>query len=445
MSDPALATPKVRRRKTRREGSVRPDGPASSSRVLPLARIKVSKRRRRPGDITNLAASIRELGLLNPVTLTRDLKLVAGYHRLEACRSLGWKRIPAQVLDLAEVDAELAEIDENLMRSELTVLERAQKLLRRKELYELKHPESRAYSPERQRRRRRGRPDEIHSPGFSADTASRTGVTPRTVQQDVQIAQDLDRTAKRLIATTPTADNKTDLLLLARMAPAEQRAVARRIAGGRVKGVRDAVRVLRRQRQLRAIERYSAPEGKFGVIVIDPPWPYECRTDDVTHLGTIPYPSMSIDEIRALEIPADDDCVAWLWTTNAFMLPALQVLQDWGFQQKTILTWVKSRAGTGNWLRGQTEHCILAVRGRPPVRLKNQSTVLHAPGGKHSQKPDAFYKLVDSLCPSRAKLELFARERRPGWVGSGAELDAIAPAKNIERVAGRRRGLRVAS
>jgi N6-adenosine-specific RNA methylase IME4 len=358
---------------------------------------------------------------------------------------LGWKSIPARVLDLAGLDAELAEIDENLMRSELTVLERAQKVLRRKELYELKHPESRAYSPERQRKRRTGGPDEISSPGFSADTASRIGVTARTVQHDVQIAQSLDGAAQRLIAKTPTANNKTDLLLLARMAPAEQRAVARRIARGTVKGVRDAARVLRRQRQLRAIDRYKPPEGKFGVIVVDPPWPYACRTDDVTHLGTIPYPSMSLDEIRALKLPADDNCILWLWTTNAFMREALQVLDAWGFAQKTILTWVKSRVGMGNWLRGQTEHCILAVRGRPVVRLKNQSTVLHAPGGKHSRKPDAFYKLVDSLCPSRAKLELFARESRPGWVGSGAELNAPAAAKRIAPAAGGRRGLRVAS
>jgi N6-adenosine-specific RNA methylase IME4/ParB-like chromosome segregation protein Spo0J len=392
--------------------------------VLPLDRIKIPKRRRQTGAVENLAASIQELGLLNPVTLTRDLRLVAGYHRLQACRSLGWKSIPAQILDLADLDAELAEIDENLMRSELTVLERAQRLLRRKELYELKHPETRAFSPERQRRRRTARPGEIGSPGFASDTASRIGVTARTVQHDVQIAQKIDDAAQRLIATTPTADNKTDLLLLARMAPVEQRAVARRISRGSVKGVKDAVRVLRRQRQLRAIERYTPPSGKFGVIVVDPPWPYECRTDDVSHMGAIPYPGMPVDEIRALKIPADDNCAVWLWSTNSFLPDAFKVLEAWGFKHKTVLTWVKARPGVGNWLRGQTEHCILAVRGRPIVRLKSQSTALHAPAKEHSRKPEAFYRLVEGLCASTARLELFARTKRPGWVCSGAEIDA---------------------
>jgi N6-adenosine-specific RNA methylase IME4/ParB-like chromosome segregation protein Spo0J len=412
---------------------VSPPRAAFSTKVLALDCIKVPRRRRQTGNVENLAASIQELGLLNPVTLTRDLRLVAGYHRLQACRSLGWKTIPAQVLDLADIDAELAEIDENLMRNELTVLERARRLLRRKELYELKHPETRAFSPERQRGRRAAHPAEISSPGFASDAASRIGVTARTVQHDVQIAQKIDDAAQRLIETTPTADNKTDLLLLARMAPVEQRAVARRISRGSVKGVKDAVRVLRRQRQLRAIERYTPPAGKFGVIVVDPPWPYECRTDDVTHMGTIPYPSMSIDEIRALKLPADDNCAVWLWSTNAFLPDAFRVLEVWGLTHKTVLTWVKSRPGIGNWLRGQTEHCILAVRGRPVVRLKSQSTVLQAPATEHSKKPAAFYRLVEGLCASTARLELFARTKRPGWACSGAELGAPRPGRTTAK------------
>ena len=72
----------------------------------------------------------------------------------------------------------------------------------------------------------------------------------------------------------------------------------------------------------------------------------------------------------------------------------------------------------GEWLRGQTEHCILAVRGRPVKTLTNQTTVLHAPRGRHSEKPEEFYRLVESLCPG-SKLELFARKQRKGWVTHG--------------------------
>jgi N6-adenosine-specific RNA methylase IME4 len=53
----------------------------------------------------------------------------------------------------------------------------------------------------------------------------------------------------------------------------------------------------------------------------------------------------------------DDGCVLWLWTTNHFMPHAFAVLDRWGFEHKTILTWVKPGMGLGDWLRGNTEHC----------------------------------------------------------------------------------------
>jgi N6-adenosine-specific RNA methylase IME4 len=119
---------------------------------------------------------------------------------------------------------------------------------------------------------------------------------------------------------------------------------------------------------------------------------------------------------------AHTDCILWLWTTNAFLRDAFRVLDAWGFQEKTVLTWVKDRLGVGDWLRGQTEHCLLAVRGNPVVTLTNQSTILNSQRGEHSEKPDAFYRLVESLCPG-SKVELFARTPRPGWVPWGNEVE----------------------
>ena len=133
---------------------------------------------------------------------------------------------------------------------------------------------------------------------------------------------------------------------------------------------------------------------------------------------------MSAEELCALPVAslAHDDCALWLWTTNAFMRQAYMCLDAWGFTEKTILTWVKQKMGTGDWLRGQTEHAVLAVRGNPVVRLTNQTTVLNAPTREHSRKPDEFYALVDALCPG-SKLEMFAREGREGWQRWGAEAE----------------------
>jgi N6-adenosine-specific RNA methylase IME4 len=169
------------------------------------------------------------------------------------------------------------------------------------------------------------------------------------------------------------------------------------------------------------------PEGAYQVLVADPPWPYEARSDDTTHRGRSPYPDMTLDEIRALPVSrlAQPSAVLWLWTTNAFMREAYTCLDAWGFEGKTILTWDKGRLGLGNWLRNVTEHAILAVRGRPVVQLTNQSTLIRDVRGAHSQKPEAFYKLVEELCPG-SKLELFSRTDRPGWTAWGAETGTVA-------------------
>ena len=188
---------------------------------------------------------------------------------------------------------------------------------------------------------------------------------------------------------------------------------------GRVNGV---YRRLINEQTAEAIrdEPPPLPDGPFRVIVADPPWRYDNRQQDVTQRGAVPYPSMTLEEIMDLDVGshAEKDCVLWLWTTNAHMRDAFDVLDAWGFTFKTILTWVKDQMGLGTWLRGQTEHCLMAVRGRPTIQLTNQTTVLDAPVGEHSRKPEEFYQLVESLCPG-SKLEMFSRQKRKGWKSHG--------------------------
>lgn len=168
------------------------------------------------------------------------------------------------------------------------------------------------------------------------------------------------------------------------------------------------------------------PRGCFEVVACDPPWPFAS--------SQLPYPTMSLAEIAALPISrllAADACL-WLWTPNAFLFEAKRIAEEaWGLKVRGVLTWAKDRSGTGTWLRGQTEHCLLATQGKPLVMLSDQSTLLVGPVREHSRKPDEFYALVESLCPGR-KLELFARERRPGWRAWGAEPAKFGPSAASE-------------
>ncbi len=166
----------------------------------------------------------------------------------------------------------------------------------------------------------------------------------------------------------------------------------------------------------------SEPSGLYHVLVIDPPWQYEKRSEDATHRSRNLYPTMSISELMDMEIPAEENSVLWLWTTNAFLHEAYHIIEEWNFTPKTVLTWVKDRMGMGDWLRGKTEHCILAIRGKPVINLTNQTTVLNAPLREHSRKPDEFYQMISDLCPGR-KIDIFSRESREGWDQWGCEND----------------------
>jgi N6-adenosine-specific RNA methylase IME4 len=78
--------------------------------------------------------------------------------------------------------------------------------------------------------------------------------------------------------------------------------------------------------------------------------------------------------------------------------------------------------GTGEWLRGQTEHCVLAARGKPVFLHGNHSTALEAARREHSRKPEEFYAMVEEICPG-AKLEMFCRQGRNGWQVFGDQPD----------------------
>ena len=186
-----------------------------------------------------------------------------------------------------------------------------------------------------------------------------------------------------------------------------------------------ACREAKRNESSERLKGFALPtsaDGPFGVIVADPPWTYDKRAEDDTHRGACPYPCMSLDAIKAIEIPATDDAILWLWTTNAHLEHAFGICRAWGFEPKTVLTWIKQKMGLGDWLRGKSEHCLLAVRGRPTVVLTNQTTVLEANVGEHSAKPSEFYAMVEKLCPDTRRLELFSRCRRDGWYCSGCDL-----------------------
>ncbi len=187
---------------------------------------------------------------------------------------------------------------------------------------------------------------------------------------------------------------------------------------------------------------------KFGTILADPAWPYRSpravvgnggrgnpdgHAKDITQVdASAHYPVMTLEEIKALPVEevAADAAHLYLWTTNAFMVEAHDVARAWGFQPKTILTWVKLKLDrpevsmkTGHWYRSATEHIVFGVRGSQRLLGSAVPTAYLLPRLPHSEKPEFFYKLVEAQSPG-PYLELFARRRWPGWDAWGNEIES---------------------
>jgi N6-adenosine-specific RNA methylase IME4 len=184
----------------------------------------------------------------------------------------------------------------------------------------------------------------------------------------------------------------------------------------------------RAAQQVRRAQRYSEigpagplPEGPFQLIYADPPW--QMGNPSAPHAPENHYPTMPIADIIALKPPAADQAVLFLWALSSLLPEALAVVEAWGFECKTTFCWVKESIGLGVWARNRHELLLLCQRGghSPPEPEDRVDSVIQERRGRHSQKPERFYELIERMYPQCSKLELFARRGRPGWTSWGNE------------------------
>jgi N6-adenosine-specific RNA methylase IME4 len=163
--------------------------------------------------------------------------------------------------------------------------------------------------------------------------------------------------------------------------------------------------------------------GPFPVLYADPPWQYEGSVSSVRRVEN-QYPTMTLPEIKALDVPASDDAVLFLWVTSPKLTEGLEVMASWGFTYRTSMVWVKDRIGMGFYARQRHEFLLIGRRGDLPAPLESRrpDSVVEAPRGEHSTKPDVFYELIERMYPFPGKwCELFQRRPREGWTGWGQQ------------------------
>lgn len=166
----------------------------------------------------------------------------------------------------------------------------------------------------------------------------------------------------------------------------------------------------------------NAPSKRYGTILADPPW--DIQQGGGRGAGRH-YPLLSVEEICALPVRrlTAENAHLWLWTTNAALFAARQVIEAWGFSYRSVLSWVKPRLGLGRYLRNASEHLLFAVRGHAPMLSRSQPSWLFAPVHEHSRKPEECYAVIERCSPG-PRLELFARRKQPGWDVWGNEVDS---------------------
>lgn len=169
--------------------------------------------------------------------------------------------------------------------------------------------------------------------------------------------------------------------------------------------------------------------AQYKTIYADPPW-HEAGGGKIKRGADKHYPLMKTKDIMAIPVQdiAAGDSHLYLWVTNNHLQDGLKVMEAWGFRYITMVTWLKDRIGLGQYYRGLTEHCLFGVRGRLPYKViagKRQQGVtgFMAPKGKHSEKPAEMRRMIERVSYP-PYIELFGRERVPGWDVWGNEVDS---------------------
>lgn len=334
-------------------------------KTIHIGDIKVGKRfRKELGNVHELAQSIEKVGLMHPIVVDKDNQLISGLRRIWAYKMMKRNEIPVTVLDLDNILE--GEYEENVTRKDFSP----------SEMVAIKHAiEDRE---EEEAKERQGRPGEERSEKLSEHEKGRAA----------------DKIAKAVGTSRHTLKKAEEIVKAAKADPKKHGKLQEEMdKTGKVDPV---------HKKLKEAERAEAAKAapKYGTIVITPDW------------------ESAAERRKLVQIPvwewADKDCHLYLWVPNEYIPKALDLLKDWEFEYKTILTWVKPRMNFGEFFRNSTEQVIFAMRGKDGTRVHDIPTHFEVPETP-GRKPEEFYKIVEKASPG-PYIDALGKEPREGWV-----------------------------
>lgn len=258
-------------------------------KVSEIVVLDEEQRQLQPAKVEEIADSVKEIGLMHPITIDSTNRLIAGLHRLEAFKSLGNEKIPVRVTEETNpLKLRLMHLDENLADGQLLPYEESVALKEKKEIYEKLYPETtisgrkKAEHERKQLNKTDTKPEsgfvkETLQPSFSEDTAKKTGKSKSVIKENLQIANRIKPETYEKIKDTEIAQKKTELLQLARLEEEEQNKVIEKIKDDGLKKYKSLAAVIKETKKEDAISerkknienRHKSNIKKFGLFNAD--------------------------------------------------------------------------------------------------------------------------------------------------------------------------------
>lgn len=341
-------------------------------------------------DFQSLKQSIKENGLYIPIVINQSGTILDGHHRYRACQELGLEP-RTEVKTFADLLSEKQfVIESNLRRRHLNDFQKS-------ELGHILEPIESELAKIRQ---------------LAALKNTKISLGSVSLGSNDQNGRVIDKIAEKVGLSAKTYQRAKTII---ENAPEE---LKEKVRAGQT-SINYAYKAVKRAQQHQNTP--TLPEGKFDIILADPPWEYDINTrgspDD--H-----YQTLDIESIKPMKVPAANDAILFLWATAPKLQEALDVIRAWGFEYKTHLVWIKDKIGTGYYVRGQHELLLIARKGSIPIPEESNRppSVFNAPRTEHSKKPDVIYELIEEMYPNRKYFEMFARSKRNRWEGWGLEV-----------------------
>lgn len=328
------------------------------------------------GELQKLANDIQSTGLRNKIILYEG-KVLDGRNRFEACQLAG---VEAEYDEYDEDEPLAYVISQNLHRRHLSESQRAVVASRLANMSAGRKWDSNSANL----------PNNISQP----EAAEMLNVSERMIRS----VKEIERDAPELIEEIESGNLTV------------HKAVKKKKA---------------EERGLKRAEMITTmPVGKYAVILADPPWQYSNSGFDQS--AESQYTTMPTDDIcnmfDIVDAFSTPETVMFMWATNPLLKDALKVMDAWGYEYKTNMAWIKDKApGMGWFTKSKHELLLIGTRGNTPHPKERPDSYFEAIRTVHSRKPQVVYEIIEAMYDG-AKLEMFCRVPREGWVAHGNEL-----------------------